>query len=353
MRSAGRWVRANLFESPGSACATLLFGGLLAWAGFVLVDWGVIHAVWHVPHGPDGWPDVARCRVPQAGACWAIVHDKLRLVLFGSYPPGQQWRPALATLTFLLLYAVSAMQRFWRRGLLGVWAAGLMAVPLLMRGGILGLPLIQEDQWGGLPVTLMLATYGLAVAFPLSILVALARMGRRDPVLRWMSILYVELIRGVPLISLLFMATAMLPLVVPKGLNPDKLICAQTAIILFAAAYLSEVVRAGLQAVPPGQREAADALGFNPRQSIRLVLLPQALRLVLPALTGTFIGFFKDTSLVVVIGLSDLMMTGHMAVLEPAWQGFGTEIYLLLALIYFLFCFALSRLGHRFERSTA
>jgi general L-amino acid transport system permease protein len=188
-----------------------------------------------------------------------------------------------------------------------------------------------------------LATFGLALAFPLAMLTALGRRSRSLPILRWFCVAYVELIRGVPLISVLFMASVMFPLFMPQGLEVDKLLRAQIAIMLFAAAYFSEVIRAGLQALPNGQYEAADALGLGYWQKIRLVVMPQALRLVIPPLLGTSIGFFKDTSLVVVIGLYDLMMAGHVAVQEPMWQSFSTEVYMFLALIYFAFCHTMSR----------
>jgi len=226
-------------------------------------------------------------------------------------------------------------------------------IAVLMWGGVLGLPFVAEDQWGGLPITLILATFGLAFAFPLSVLVALGRRSAEMPAVRMLCVAYVELIRGVPLISLLFMASVMFPLFMPEGLNPDKLLRAQVAIILFAGAYLAEVVRGGLQALPKGQFEAADALGLSYWRKMRLVVLPQALRLVIPPLVNTFIGFFKDTSLVLIIGIMDLLTAGKRAMADPTWTGFSTEIYLLLAAIYFVFCYAMSRYSRGLERQFA
>jgi general L-amino acid transport system permease protein len=345
------WARRNLFGSWWSAGVTILLGYLLVrWAvGFV--DWAVINAVWSVPATANPLQIAAPCRQMQGvGACWAVIGDKYRFILFGRYPYDQQWRPALCVLLFIALYWVSADRRFWRRELAWIWIGTLALIGVLMWGGVLGLEYVSQDQWGGLPITLILATFGLAAAFPLAVLVALGRRARDLPVLRLLCIAYVELIRGVPLISLLFMASVMFPLFMPEGLDPDKLLRAQIAIILFAGAYLAEVVRGGLQALPKGQYEAADALGLSYGRKMRLVILPQALRLVIPPLVNTFTGFFKDTSLVLIIGIFDLLTAGKVAMADPAWTGFSTEIYLVLAAIYFLFCFAMSRYSHGLER---
>jgi general L-amino acid transport system permease protein len=207
---------------------------------------------------------------------------------------------------------------------------------------------VNQERWGGLPITLILSTFGLAFAFPLAILVAL---GRRSslPAVKIICVLYVELIRGVPLISLLFMASVVFPLFLPEGLNIDKLLRAQVAVILFTGAYLAEVVRGGLQALPRGQYEAAEALGLSYWQKTGLIILPQALRLVIPPLVNTFIGFFKDTSLVLIIGIYDLTNAAKTAIIEPAWVGFGPEIYLFVGLIYLIFCFAMSKYSQGLE----
>jgi general L-amino acid transport system permease protein len=214
---------------------------------------------------------------------------------------------------------------------------------------VLGLTYVENERWGGLTLTLLLSTIGLAAAFPLSILLALGRRSEM-PVIRALSIVYIELIRGVPLISLLFMASVMLPLFLPGGVTVDKLARAQIALILFAAAYLAEVVRGGLQAIPRGQYDAAAAIGLGYWGAMRSVILPQALRIAVPPLVNTFIGFFKDTSLVLIIGLFDLLSTLKVALTEPQWSGFGVEAYLFAALVYFAFCYAMSRYSRRFER---
>ena len=286
------------------------------------------------------------------GACWAFIADKYRFILFGTFPVEEHWWPALAIVILIGLYAASALGYARRAGLVVAWLAGLAAIGALMWGGLLGLSYVENERWGGLTLTLLLSTVGLACAFPLSILLALARRSGL-PILRWFAIAYIELIRGVPLVSVLFMASVMLPLFLPAGVSIDKLLRAQFAMICFAAAYLAEVVRGGLQAIPRQQEEAAQALGLGYWQRTWFVILPQALRIAIPPLVNTFIGFFKDTSLVVVIGLFDFLTTIKVSLSEPAWSGFGVEAYLFAAAGYFLFCFPMSRYSQTLELPTA
>lgn len=218
-----------------------------------------------------------------------------------------------------------------------------------MFGGVFGLDYVDTNRWGGLPLTLTLSVVGLALAFPLGVLLALGRTSNL-PVVKALSVVYIEAIRGVPLISILFMASVMFPLFLPQGMTIDKVLRAQIGLILFAAAYLAEVVRGGLQAIPKGQYEAAEALGLSYWQRTRLIILPQAMALVIPPLVNTFIGFFKDTSLVIIIGLLDLLSTAKAALTDPAWRGFYKEAYLFIGLIYFAFCYALSRYSMYLER---
>jgi len=338
------WLRVNLFASISSTIVTLLLLFVLAKAAAGLMQWAFWNAVWSVPGS-----DTSACRaVHGLGACWAVIPEKLRFILFGTYPFDQQWRPALAMLAFMALFYVSSRRKWWRKELVLVWAAALSLIGLLMWGGIFGMPFVSQDRWGGLPVTLILATFGLALGFPLGIVVALGRRSKL-PAIRSLSVLYVELIRGVPLISLLFMASVMFPLFMPDGVNVDKLLRAQVAFVLFAGAYLAEVIRGGLQAVPRGQHDAADALGLSYWKKNGLIILPQAIRHVIPPLVNTFIAFFKDTSLVLIIGIFDLLTTAKTAIIDPAWQSFSVEVYLFVALIYFAFCFAMSRYSARLE----
>lgn len=336
-----------------SGMVTLILALALAWAGWRFFSWAVWNAVWSVPTGPDGAPDTDLCRAALGhGACWAVIGEKFRFILFGFYPYAEQWRPAAVVGLFILLFGASLFRRLWHPSLFALWAAALLVSAGLMWGGFAGLPFVPVDSWGGLPITLLLATLGLALAFPLAILAALARTGQGLPLLRGLAILYIELIRGVPLVSLLFMASVMLPLFLPPGIEIAKLLRAQIAFILFAGAYLAEVVRAGLAALPKGQYEAAAALGLSYWQSMRTVILPQALRHTVPMLVNTFVGFFKDTSLVLVIGIFDVMTTARTAILEPRWQGFGIEVYLVLAAIYFAFCFSMASASRRLESRT-
>jgi general L-amino acid transport system permease protein len=345
------WARTNLFGSWWSTAVTLVLGYLILRFAVSFVSWAVLHAVWSVPYDTEGRPDNAACQHAKGiGACWAVIADKYRLILFGRYPYDDQWRPAICVVLFIGLYVVSAMRRFWRKELALIWVGTLVVIGVLMWGGVLGLSLVTEDFWGGLPLTLILATFGLAFAFPLAILVALGRRAATLPAVKMLCVVYVELIRGVPLVALLFMASVMFPLFMPEGVNINKLLRAQIAIILFAGAYLAEVVRGGLQALPKGQGEAADALGLTYWQNTGLIILPQALRLVIPPLVNTFIGFFKDTSLVLIIGLFDLLYMGKIALTDPPWQSFSTEVYLMLAVIYIAFCFAMSKYSRGLER---
>jgi general L-amino acid transport system permease protein len=249
---------------------------------------------------------------------------------------------------FICLFVLTSLRAMWRRELVLVWAIALALIGLLMWGGVPGLPFVSQERWGGLPVTLILATFGLAFGFPLGIIVALGRRSKL-PAIRSLCVLYVELIRGVPLISLLFMASVMFPLFMPDGFNIDKLLRAQIAVVLYAGAYLAEVIRGGLQAVPRGQHEAADSIGLSYWQKQRLIVLPQAIRHVIPPLVNTFIAFFKDTSLVLIIGIFDLLTTAKTAIIDPAWQAFSVEVYVFVALIYFAFCFAMSRYSRQLE----
>jgi len=338
------WLRANLFSSITSTVISLLLILVLAKASVSLVQWGYWNAIWTVP---DNQTNICRA-IRGVGACWAVIPEKFRFILFGTFPFDQQWRPALAILTFIALFFVSSRRNWWRKELLAVWAAALVVIGLLMWGGIFGLSYVSQDRWGGLPVTLILATFGLAFGFPLGILVALGRRSKL-PAIRSLCVLYVELIRGVPLISLLFMASVMFPLFMPDGVNIDKLLRAQVAFVLYAGAYLAEVMRGGLQAIPRGQHEAADALGLSYWRKNGLIVLPQAIRHVIPPLVNTFIAFFKDTSLVLIIGIFDLLTTAKTAIIDPAWQSFSVEVYLFVGLIYFAYCFAMSRYSRSLE----
>jgi general L-amino acid transport system permease protein len=335
-----KWIRENLFSGWVSTLFTVLVLLLLFKALPPFIDWAFLDAVWK--------PDSKACRAGE-GACWGFIAEKHRFILFGTYPFDLHWRPAIATVLLIGLWVFSAIRRFWRGWLVLVWLAGLTVIGILMWGGVFGMPYVENERWGGLILTLLLTTFGVAFAFPLSILLALGR--RSDmPVIRGLCVGYIELIRGVPLISLLFMASVMLPLFLPHGVTIDKLLRAQIAMIMFAAAYLAEVVRGGLQAIPKGQYDAAHALALPYWRRTYLIILPQALRISVPPLMNTFIAFFKDTSLVLIIGLFDLLSTVKISLNEPAWTGFGVEAYLFASMVYFVFCYSMSRYSQRLEQ---
>jgi len=340
------WLRSNLFSGWLNTIITLAIVYALWHAIPAFIDWAFVNAIWQTP-------DSKACRAAAGeGACWAFVAEKHRFILFGTYPFEHHWRPAIACAILVALWAVSALRAFWRWWLILVWAAGLAVIGTLMWGGVLGLDFVENERWGGLILTLLLTTFGIAAAFPLSVAIALGRRSTM-PVIQGLCVGFIELIRGVPLISLLFMASVMLPLFLPAGVTIDKLLRAQIALVLFAAAYLAEVIRGGLQAIPAGQYEAADALGLSYWRKTLLVVLPQALRISIPPIVNSVIAFFKDTSLVLIIGLFDLLSTIKVSLNEPAWTGFGLEAYLFAALVYFTFCFAMSRYSQNLERTLA
>ena len=337
------WARENLFGSIPNTVLTVLALWLLCEVVPPLLSWGVLHAQWR--------GDGNACR-EAGGACWALVGQRHRLMLFGLYPYDQHWRPLLVTAIVIVLLVTSAVRACWRPALLWAWAGGLAASAALMWGGVPGLPYVETDRWGGLPLTLVLAVLGIALAFPLSILLALGR--RSDlPAIRALCVGYIELVRGVPLVSVLFMASVMFPLFLPEGVTVDKLLRALVGIVLFTAAYLAEAVRGGLQAIPRGQEEAADALGLSYWRKMRLIVLPQALRLVIPPIVNQFISCFKDTSLVTIVGLYDLLAATKAALADPEWRPFFVEGYVAAAMVYWAFCFFMSRYSQWLERQLA
>ncbi|AZG06781.1 amino acid ABC transporter permease [Pigmentiphaga sp. H8] len=334
-------VGGGLFSSPLNVVLTLLVAWLLLMIVPALVEWGLVRATFVASSAQE-------CR-EAGGACWAFIAEKHRLILFGLYPYDEQWRPLLASALLIGAVVASCLRRFWNRWLALIWIVALTATGILMWGGVLGLQYVENTLWGGLPLTLILATFGMGLAFPLGVLLALGRRSRL-PAIKALCVVYIELIRGVPLISLLFMSSVMLPLFLPEGMSIDKLLRAQIAIILFAAAYLAELVRGGLQAIPRGQYEGADSIGLGYWQQMRLIILPQALKTIIAPLVSMFILVFKDTSLVVIIGIFDLTQSAKASLADAAWPGFSVEAYLFIAAIYFVFCFAMSRYSQSLEK---
>ena len=340
-RGVFAWIKNNLFGDLPTAIGTALIG--LALLAFLprLLNWALLQAVWH--------SDYDACHAA-AGACWGVIAEKFRLILFGHYPFAQQWRPLLCTLGLIALLVVSSLRSFWKPWLCALWLGVLGAFFGVMYGGVLGLSQVDTDRWGGLPLTLLLASLSMALAFPLAMVIAL---GRRSalPAIRSVCTVYVELVRGVPLVSVLFMASFMFPLLMPQGLSIDVLVRVLAGITLFAAAYMAEVIRGGLQAVPKGQMEAAATLGLSYWQTQRKIVLPQALALVVPGIVNNFIATFKDTSLVTIVSLYELTGAMSLALNSDAnWRPFKIEAYLFIALIYFIFCFSMSRYSAWIEK---
>jgi general L-amino acid transport system permease protein len=330
------WLRANLFGGLPSTLATLVIAALLFRALYALIDWGLLNAVF------AGNADACHAARGQ-GACWGVVAEKYRFIVLGRYPVEEQWRPIVATVLLLSCLVMSCVRRFWKPWLLPLWIGVIASYLGLMRGGFAGLASVPTDLWGGLPLTVMLASFGIGLAYPLAILVALGR--RSDlPAIRSLCVVYVELIRGVPLISVLFMASFMFPLFMPVGKSPDVLVRVLAGITLFSAAYLAEVVRGGLQAIDKGQVEAAQSLGLSYWQTQRKIVLPQALAMVVPGIMNSFIAIFKDTSLVTIVSLYELTGALGLALNSDAdWRPFKIEAYLFITAIYFTFCLSMSR----------
>ena len=334
------WIRTNLFKGWFNSILTLITVYILWVIIPPMIRWAFIDSLW--------FSTGEECKQID-GACWSIIPTNLRFILFGFYPYDQQWRPFVAIVLLIALLFYSRNRDHWKKPLAYAWILGLSLMGLLMKGGLFGLSSVESSQWGGLPLTLLLSIFGLTAAYPLGILLALGRRSKMATV-KTLSIIYIELIRGVPLISLLFMSSVVFPLFLPEGVNINNIIRAQVAIILFTAAYIAEVVRGGLQAIPLGQYEAAESLGLNYYLTMRLIVLPQALKIVIPPSVQQLISAFKDTSLVVIIALFDVLKTTQTILSDPQWMGFSAEAYIFVALIYFLCCFFMSNYSRRLER---
>lgn len=339
MENVAKWMKTNLFSSPKNSAISLIILCLLLKALGSFLDWLIVDAIW------EG--SAQTCRQGD-GACLVFIREKFEFIIFGFYPRHLLWRPITFMILLISLCVFSRHPKRWGKGLIKYWLGAFFLSSWLMGGG-LGLESVDVSKWGGLPLTLILSFIGILFAYPIGIILALGRTGK-FPLIKSVCVTYIELIRGVPMISLLFMASVMFPLFLPDGWNLPKLLRAQMAIIMFMSAYMAEVIRGGLSAVDSGQYEAADALGLNYFQKMGKIILPQALKIVIPPTVNTAIGMFKDTSLVVIIALSDLLMTTKTSLKDPEWLGFSVEAYLFVSLIYFIFCFSLSRYSTRLER---
>ena len=342
LRSFGFVIRIGrmLFGTPGNAVLSIVFLAAISSVLPGLIRWAVLDAVF--------WPIApAACR-NATGACWSFLIAKSGQLLFGIYPPMERWRPALVCVLILGLLAVSVRPQFWRPALALVWLALITTALTLMAGGVLGLREVPTASWGGLPITLLLTVLAIGVAFPLSIILALARRSGHVAISA-LSTLFIEAIRGLPLLSLLLVASIMLPLFLPDWMVPDKFVRALVALTLFAAAYLAEIIRGGLQSLPRGQEEAAKSLGLDYWRTQQKVILPQAIRMVIPALANTIIVMVKNTSLVLVVGLFDLISSGKAVLADPDWPSPVAETYLFISAIYFVLAFGIARFADFLE----
>jgi general L-amino acid transport system permease protein len=368
------WCRANLFGTPFNSVLTVLTLLLLVWAVPPLVRFLVVDAVWS---GSDRAACLASAAHPNVGACWAFVREHLAYFTYGSYPIDGRWRVDV----FFILLAFGIGWLLWidapYRGLGALYFFGILPiVSFLLLYGIpsaaldVSIPLgvtdwhvrwhfagrgvVDTSRWGGMLITLVVAVVGIVISMPLGILLAL---GRRSvmPAVKMLSVVFIEFVRGVPLITVLFMASVMLPLFVPPAWAPDKLIRALVGVALFSSAYMAEVVRAGLQAIPKGQSEAAAALGLGYWQTMRLVVLPQALRVTIPNILNSYVALFKDTTLVFFVGIFDFLKTIETARANPVWATPVTSAtgYAFAALVYFVCCYSMSRYAAGIERRLA
>jgi len=350
MRTTGPigWVRQNLLSSPSNVLLTLLSVAVLVYILPSFLNWAIFDATWHgVTRAPCNTPE----GVDKPGACWTMVNARFGQFMYGRYPADQVWR---VNLSFILLFAsffALLIDRVPGKKWFAIFLFLIYPVIgfALFYGGIFGLPVVETAKWGGLMLTLIIATVSIIASVPLGIFLALGRRSNL-PVIRVLSITFIEFVRAVPLITVLFMSSVMLPLFLPVGVNFDKLLRALVGFSLFYAAYMAEVVRGGLQAMPRGQYEGAMALGLGYWKMMGLVILPQALRIVIPGMVNNFISAFKDTSLVLVIGLFDLLNIVTQATRDAQWRGLAKEGYLFAAVIYFIFCFAMSRYSIYLER---
>jgi len=329
------WIKENLFPSILSSVLTIISFYILYIIVPPLLDWMIFDATW------SGTKE----EITKEGARWIFIFEKFNQFIYGFYPEELYWRPNLA----LFIFAVYVIA--FKRVNVKLKAFIMISFPIiafiLVSGGF-GLEHVETEKWGGLLLTIIVASVGIVASFPIGILFALGRQSNM-PIIRTLSIIYIEFIRGVPLITLLFMASVILPLFFPEGMDFDKLLRALIGITLFQAAYIAEVVRGGLQAIPKGQYEAADALGLTYWKSMGLIILPQALKISIPNLVGSFISLFKDTTLILIIGLFDILAMVTLTNNDTNWLGFETEGYVFVTMIYWIICFSMSRYAKSIE----
>jgi general L-amino acid transport system permease protein len=354
-RGIVKWFRVNLFSNVTDTVLTLLAILFIAWYLPPVLRWAFVDASWvgtdrtvcaTIAQGgiqPDGW----------SGACWAFVNAKFQQFMYGRYTLSQRWRVDLTAVMFVMLLVPLLIPRvpykFWNA--IAFFIVFPVVAFILLVGGYFGLPLVPTNLWGGLLVTIVLSFVGISVSLPLGIVLALGRRSNL-PVVKLVCVTFIEMVRGVPLVTVLFMASVMLPLFLPSGWTFDRFARALVGVALFASAYMAEVVRGGLQAIPKGQYEGADSLGLGYWQKMLLIVLPQALKLVIPGIVNTFIGLFKDTSLVYIIGMFDLLGIVRQNFTDANWASAQTPMSGLIfaGFVFWIFCFGMSRYSIYMER---
>lgn len=334
--------RAQRSWRPGTIVllvAILAVGFLL---GPRLLHWAVLDAT-------PPWGEAATCNA--GGACWLFIRERLPQFIYGFYPAPERWRLNLGFVLMLGWLALPLVPGLRRRAIWLVAGAGfgISAAFALAVGGVLGLSPVETDQWGGLFVTVLLSITAMVTSLPAGIILALGREAA-SPLWRGLANITVEVIRGVPLLAILFMAVVLLPLFLPGGEAIGLFTRVVVGLCLYAAAYMAEVIRGALRTIPPGQGEAARSLGLGYWSCLGLVVLPQVVRAALPNIVSTFIQILKDSTLVLVVGVFDLLGVVQLTIADPKWNGYSAEAYLFAGLFFFTICFGLSRVAARLER---
>ncbi|CAH1042847.1 amino acid ABC transporter permease [Halomonas sp. TD01] len=336
------WLRANLFNGPINTIFTLIGLYILYLLVVPTVQWAFLNA---------DWIGTTRDDCSREGACWVFINARFTQFIYGLYPREEIWRANIVFAGFFTLIAWLAIPRLPFKRWVAVFA--LVGFPIvayvLLHGGYFDLPRVSTHRWGGLMLTLLLATVGMVGALPIGIVLALGRRSNM-PIVKSFCVVFIEFWRGVPLITVLFMASVMLPLFLPSDMSVDRLVRALIGLTLFQSAYMAEVIRGGLQAIPKGQEEAAAALGMTYWKRMGLIVLPQALKMMIPGIVNTFISLFKDTTLVMIIGLFDLLGIVQAALADSRWLGFSLEGYVFAAFMFWIFCFSMSRYSQYLER---
>lgn len=340
----GARLTGRFFRTPLDSVISVITLTVLGYLAYHILDWAVFKAVWTTP---DGTSDVCR---GVDGACWAVIQQRWRLILFGLFPYEEQWRSSLACVVLVLVVVLSCLPTFWTALRLSlVWVGGFIGFFMLMRGGVFGMAVVTPSEWGGLTLTAFFFVAGVLIGMPLAIALALLRRSPL-PVVSGTAALIIDSVRSLPLVTILFTAALILPFVLPGWLLGDKIWRVILGFALFYAVYQAEIIRGGIQSLPGGQDEAAKALGLSYFHRVTRIILPQAFRNALPPTINQLVITFKETSLIVIIGFFDILASGSAAFGTGEWSFAYTEVYVFVALIYFVFVFSLSRYGAFLER---